>query len=304
MLGSNNSTLSPGNATLAANLSNGTTLMPTLNVVQSVMAQTFGTAPYSKVTNSIASLAGMWNIQSRMAPSSIVMVSPLAGTSGAPLVPATGVMGSTGVTTDDIVTTTGTPTLNGYLSFVSPQNYLIYTPFPSRSTGNPAYTPVGGVGLVIDPNTISMVNFPYATQSIWTRTQGYNPQNVAFSSAVSIANGALPLQVTPGSPAGVAASLGVTPVTLQNSIQGAAQANLTQTLSPQQAFAVPTWSTSPLASSMNTVNSGTLPSSFTMQQAALSNPVRTTMRRGRVNSNCNSTKFEADCYCDLCRQRG
>jgi len=195
-----------------------------------VMSQIFGSGQYSSLPQHTSDLAGNWNITSR---------GPGMGNSYISLIPyQTGTIGSSALAnvTDLMVTDMGSPSLRGYVSLVLPGNYIIYTPFPSTVFSTPGLMPVAAVGLQLDVNTISMINIPNGFQSYWTRMQGITASNVAMSNAVLMANNNIPMQVTPGSPAGIATHLGITPQKIQNAQTAAATITTNQTIPAQMAF--------------------------------------------------------------------
>ena len=102
---SGNASLSTTNLTLMANgLQSGSILMPTLNLVQAVMTQMFGSGVYSTIPTNVASLAGTWNIttQNPSLSNAYVLVTPLQQ----PVITSTGMASSTNLAnaTNDIVT--------------------------------------------------------------------------------------------------------------------------------------------------------------------------------------------------------
>ena len=200
------------------------------------MTQMFGSGVYSTIPTNVASLAGTWNIttQNPSLSNAYVLVTPLQQ----PVITSTGTASSTNLAnaTNDIVTNMQGPAVQGFSSLVQPGNYIIYTPFPSGSIGNSALVPVAGIGLMTSANTISMVNFPYGSQSYWSLTAPLGSANTALSNAILSAATPLFAQASPGSPAGIAAQLGITPMSIQNANAAAISSVTSQTLPAQAAF--------------------------------------------------------------------
>ena len=132
----NTSPLSPLALTMQ-NLGPGGTLLPNLGVVQSVMSQLFGVGRLSTFPTSVAALAGTWNVISRNGmggSNSYLSVIPMQSNP-----------------TNDVVTNTNGSMLYGYLSVIAPQNFIIYTPFPTTSVSNMALLPVAAAGIALTP---------------------------------------------------------------------------------------------------------------------------------------------------------
>ncbi|AYV86873.1 MAG: hypothetical protein Sylvanvirus12_5 [Sylvanvirus sp.] len=220
------------------NLANGSSLMPTLNVVQAFVQKYFGVGPYSLYPIHLLDLAGTWNIVSGSYGTSTqyLAVSPFqTNINVQTATPQNVSINSYTAVTDLVVSDLNAPVVHGFLS-LQPGNYVIYTPFPSSSVTNPAYLPVAGVGLMTDLNTLSMVMFPSATSSYWRRVSPFSPLNVGISNALVMSGGNVPVRFATGSPAGIANAMNLTPQTIQNAQNTALSATTSLTLPMSSAF--------------------------------------------------------------------
>lgn len=194
------------------NLNKGlSTTMPTLDVVSSTMQQLFGPGPYSTYPTTLTSLIGGWQIINQYPTSSNTYVSISSYNSPNSL---------TASATDLVVTllNSGNSSILGYLS-LQPQNYLIFTPFPSSTISTPSYVPIAGIGLASSNSTISFIMFYNGTLSYWSRINNAGMNNIGISNAINLTNGTLPVTYAPGSPAQYANSLNLTPNSIYNSQQ-------------------------------------------------------------------------------------
>ena len=240
----NTGTISPNSlASLALSfqgMKTGNMVMPSLSVVSSAMQQMFGPGPYSSYPSSLMALIGTWSVQQQYpsASNSYVVLSAYVppGSAAAQTGTILGMSSTASQTITDLVITDQTGSLvQGYLS-IQPQEYLIYTPFPSTSVSSPAYFPVAGIGLAQSNSAISFIMFAQANQSYWSRVSNATPSNTSISSSLQLSGGNLPVGYATGSPAQYAAQLGLTPQALAQTQSNAVNTANGQYLSPQAFF--------------------------------------------------------------------